>query len=97
REEQEPQTKRESEDKSITINIDIPDVLKKKLEDDCYYINKRKKLVKLPCLMNVVNILESYVKHFTLNAAFSANECYRHPQSSTQTNMSLHYMPPERK
>ncbi|KAK7161763.1 hypothetical protein R3I94_004438 [Phoxinus phoxinus] len=96
REEQEPQTKRESEDKSITINIDIPDVLKKKLEDDCYYINKRKKLVKLPCLMNVVNILESYVKHFTLNAAFSANERYRHPQSSTQTNMSLHYMPPER-
>ncbi|XP_039550727.1 male-specific lethal 3 homolog isoform X1 [Pimephales promelas] len=96
REEQEPQTKRENEDKSITINIDIPDILKKKLEDDCYYINKRKKLVKLPCLTNVVNILESYVKHFTLNAAFSANERYRHPQSSTQTNMSLHYMPPER-
>ncbi|XP_058631275.1 male-specific lethal 3 homolog isoform X4 [Onychostoma macrolepis] len=97
REEQEPQTKRESEDKSITVNIDIPDVLKKKLEDDCYYINKRKKLVKLPCLMNIVNILESYVKHFTLNAAFSANERCRHPQSSTQTNMSPHYMPPERK
>ncbi|XP_067259942.1 MSL complex subunit 3-like isoform X4 [Chanodichthys erythropterus] len=97
REEQEPQTKRESEDKSITINIDIPDVLKKKLEDDCYYINKRKKLVKLPCLMNIVNILESYVKHFTLNAAFSANERYRYPQSSTQTNMIPHYMPPERK
>lgn len=96
REEQEPQTKRESEDKSITVNIDIPDVLKKKLEDDCYYINKRKKLVKLPCLMNIVNILESYVKHFTLNAAFSANERCRHPQSSTQTNMSPHYMPPER-
>ncbi|RXN04074.1 male-specific lethal 3 -like protein [Labeo rohita] len=96
REEQEPQTKRESEDKSITVNIDIPDVLKKKLEDDCYYINKRKKLVKLPCLMNIVNILESYVKHFTLNAAFSANERCRHPQSSTQANMSPHYMPPER-
>uniref|UniRef100_A0A672JXK1 MSL complex subunit 3 n=1 Tax=Sinocyclocheilus grahami TaxID=75366 RepID=A0A672JXK1_SINGR len=95
-EEQEPQTKRESEDKSITVNIDIPDVLKKKLEDDCYYINKRKKLVKLPCLMNIVNILESYVKHFTLNAAFSANERCLHPQSSTQTNMSPHYMPPER-
>lgn len=96
REEQEPQTKKESEDKSITVNIDIPDVLKKKLEDDCYYINKRKKLVKLPCLVNVVNILESYVKHFTLNAAFSANERCRHPQSSLQTNMSPHYMPPER-
>uniref|UniRef100_A0A9J8B3X2 Chromo domain-containing protein n=1 Tax=Cyprinus carpio carpio TaxID=630221 RepID=A0A9J8B3X2_CYPCA len=96
REEQEPQTKKESEEKSITVNIDIPDVLKKKLEDDCYYINKRKKLVKLPCLTNVVNILESYVKHFTLNAAFSTNERCRHPQSSMQTNMSPHYMPPER-
>uniref|UniRef100_A0A8C1W2B1 MSL complex subunit 3 n=1 Tax=Cyprinus carpio TaxID=7962 RepID=A0A8C1W2B1_CYPCA len=89
-------TKKESEEKSITVNIDIPDVLKKKLEDDCYYINKRKKLVKLPCLTNVVNILESYVKHFTLNAAFSTNERCRHPQSSMQTNMSPHYMPPER-
>lgn len=41
-EEQEAHAKMESEDK--TINIDIPEVLKKKLEDDCYYINKRKKV-----------------------------------------------------
>ncbi|KAF7689605.1 male-specific lethal 3 homolog [Silurus meridionalis] len=96
KEEQEVHTKRESEEKSIAINIDIPDVLKKKLEDDCYYINKRKKLVKLPCQMNIVNILESYVKHFTINAAFSANERFRHPQSSTQSTMSPHYVPPEK-
>ncbi|XP_051993265.1 male-specific lethal 3 homolog isoform X2 [Xyrauchen texanus] len=95
-EEQEANAKREIEDKIITINIDIPDVLKKKLENDCYYINKRKKLVKLPCQMNIVNILESYVKHFTINAAFAANERYRHPQSSTQTSMSPHYVPPEK-
>ncbi|XP_026867578.2 male-specific lethal 3 homolog isoform X4 [Electrophorus electricus] len=96
REEQETHTKRDSEDKIISISIDIPDVLRKKLEDDCYYINKRKKLVKLPCQMNIVNILESYVKHFTINAAFSANERYRHPQSSTQCSMSPHYVPPEK-
>ncbi|KAL7852660.1 hypothetical protein SRHO_G00184450 [Serrasalmus rhombeus] len=96
REEQETHTRRESEDKTITINIDIPEVLKKKLEEDCYYVNKRKKLVKLPCQMNIVNILESYVKHFTINAAFSANERYRHPQSSTQSNLNPHYVPPEK-
>ncbi|XP_027012010.2 male-specific lethal 3 homolog isoform X7 [Tachysurus fulvidraco] len=96
KEEQEVHPKRENEEKSITINIDIPDVLKKKLEDDCYYVNKRKKLVKLPCQMNIVNILESYVKHFTINAAFSANERFRLPQSSTQSSMSPHYVPPEK-
>uniref|UniRef100_A0A674D242 MSL complex subunit 3 n=1 Tax=Salmo trutta TaxID=8032 RepID=A0A674D242_SALTR len=84
----------ECEDK--TINIDIPEVLKKKLEDDCYYINKRKKLVKLPCQMNILNILESYVKHFAFNAAFSANERYRSHQSTTQTSLSPHYVPPEK-
>lgn len=31
-----------------SINIEIPEILKKKLEDDCYYINKRKK-VRLTC------------------------------------------------
>uniref|UniRef100_W5KKK5 MSL complex subunit 3 n=1 Tax=Astyanax mexicanus TaxID=7994 RepID=W5KKK5_ASTMX len=96
KEEQETHAKRENEDKTIAINIDIPEVLKKKLEEDCYYVNKRKKLVKLPSPMNIVNILESYVKHFTINAAFSANERYRHPQSSTQANLNPHYIPPEK-
>ncbi|KAL1021911.1 hypothetical protein UPYG_G00019800 [Umbra pygmaea] len=93
-EEQETHAKRESEDKSI--NIDIPEVLKKKLEDDCYYINKRKKLVKLPCQMNIVNILESYVKHFAINAAFSANERYRSHHNNAQSSLSPHYVPPEK-
>lgn len=63
KEEQEAHTKRESEEKNITINIDIPDVLKKKLEDDCYYINKRKKVI--PSIR--------YVEHFDLldRTAFS--------------------------
>ncbi|KAJ8255738.1 hypothetical protein COCON_G00196020 [Conger conger] len=100
KEEEDAHAKREwleksgGEDKSISI--EIPEVLKKKLEDDCYYINKRKKLVKLPCQMNIVNILESYVKHFAINAAFSANERYRHHQASTQTNLNPHYVPPEK-
>ncbi|XP_011604426.1 male-specific lethal 3 homolog isoform X2 [Takifugu rubripes] len=66
--------KRESEDKVVHVDINIPDILKKKLEDDCFYINKRKKLVMVPCQTNVVHILESYVKHFAINKAFMANE-----------------------
>ncbi|KAG2456552.1 male-specific lethal 3 homolog [Polypterus senegalus] len=94
KEEQEPHPKKEMEDK--TINIEIPDILKRKLEDDCYYINKRKKLVKLPCQMNIVNILESYVKHFAINAAFSANERCRHHQTTSQMSFNTHYVPPEK-
>ncbi|XP_063073487.1 male-specific lethal 3 homolog [Engraulis encrasicolus] len=96
REEQEAHGKREAgEEKIISITIDIPDILKKKLEDDCYYINKRKKLVKLPCQMNIVNILESYVKHFTLNAAFSANERHRR-QCSASPDSTANAVPPEK-
>lgn len=36
--------KKESEEKIVHVDINIPDVLKKKLEDDCFYINKRKKV-----------------------------------------------------
>ncbi|XP_048879641.1 male-specific lethal 3 homolog isoform X2 [Brienomyrus brachyistius] len=93
KEDQEGNSKRDSEDRSISI--EIPEVLKRKLEDDCYYINKRKKLVKIPCQMNIINILESYVKHFAINAALAVNERFRH-QSSTQPSLSSHYIPPEK-
>lgn len=36
--------KREYEEKIVHVDINIPDILKKKLEDDCFYINKRKKV-----------------------------------------------------
>lgn len=36
--------KRECEEKVVHVDINIPDALKKKLEDDCFYINKRKKV-----------------------------------------------------
>uniref|UniRef100_A0A4W3HZ44 MSL complex subunit 3 n=1 Tax=Callorhinchus milii TaxID=7868 RepID=A0A4W3HZ44_CALMI len=94
KEDQETCPKKEMEEK--TINIEIPEILKKKLEDDCYYINKRKKLVKLPCQTNIINILESYVKHFAINAAFSANERSRHHQTNSQIPMNPHYIPPEK-
>ncbi|XP_075446357.1 MSL complex subunit 3 isoform X3 [Ascaphus truei] len=94
KEEQDIHSKREMEEKNIVI--EIPDILKKKLEEDCYYINKRKRLVKLPCQTNIITILESYVKHFAINAAFSANERFRHHQTTSNVNMNLHYVPPEK-
>uniref|UniRef100_A0A8B9Y1S9 MSL complex subunit 3 n=1 Tax=Bos mutus grunniens TaxID=30521 RepID=A0A8B9Y1S9_BOSMU len=87
-------TKKEMEERTITI--EIPDVLKKKLEDDCYYINRRKRLVKLPCQTNIITILESYVKHFAINAAFSANERPRHHHVMPHANMNVHYIPAEK-
>ncbi|XP_061745948.1 male-specific lethal 3 homolog isoform X1 [Nerophis ophidion] len=87
--------KRENEEKIVHVDISIPDILKKKLEDDCFYINKRKKLVMVPCQMNVVHILESYVKHFAINKAFMANERYRRQQNTTQTS-SPQPIPPEK-
>ncbi|XP_076008609.1 MSL complex subunit 3B-like isoform X3 [Genypterus blacodes] len=88
--------KRECEEKVMHVDINIPDILKKKLEDDCFYINKRKKLVMVPCQTNVVHILESYVKHFAFNKAFMANERYRRQQSTTQSS-SPQPVPPEKK
>uniref|UniRef100_A0A3P9L927 MSL complex subunit 3 n=1 Tax=Oryzias latipes TaxID=8090 RepID=A0A3P9L927_ORYLA len=88
--------KRECEEKAVHVDISIPDVLKKKLEDDCFYINKRKKLVMVPCQTNVVHILESYVKHFAINKAFMANERYRRQQSATQSS-SPQPTPPEKR
>uniref|UniRef100_A0A8C6DJ12 MRG domain-containing protein n=1 Tax=Moschus moschiferus TaxID=68415 RepID=A0A8C6DJ12_MOSMO len=86
--------KNEMEERAITI--EIPEVLKKKLEDDCYYINRRKRLVKLPCQTNIITILESYVKHFAINAAFSANERPRHHHAMAHANMNVHYIPAEK-
>ncbi|XP_053713955.1 male-specific lethal 3 homolog isoform X1 [Synchiropus splendidus] len=87
--------KMECEDKMVHIDINIPDVLKKALEDDCFYINKRKKLVMVPCHTNVVHILESYVKHFAINKAFMVNERHRRQQGTTQ-NSSPQPIPPEK-
>lgn len=79
------------------ITIEIPKVLKKKLEDDCYYINRRKRLVKLPCQTNsIITVLESHTKHFTIHADFSANERSHHHHAMPHTNMHAHYIPAEK-
>ncbi|XP_070460543.1 MSL complex subunit 3 isoform X1 [Equus przewalskii] len=93
---EEPELHRKREMEERTITIEIPEVLKKKLEDDCYYINRRKRLVKLPCQTNIITILESYVKHFAINAAFSANERPRHHHAMPHANMNVHYVPAEK-
>ncbi|XP_042546775.1 male-specific lethal 3 homolog [Dipodomys spectabilis] len=61
-----------------TVALDIPEVLKKQLEDDCYCVNRRKRLVRLPCHTNVLTILESYVKHFAINIASATSDRPRH-------------------
>ncbi|KAM4876048.1 MSL complex subunit 3-like [Thomomys bottae] len=61
-----------------TVPLDIPEVLKKQLEDDCYCVNRRRRLVRLPCHVNVLTILESYVKHFAINIASSTSRPRHH-------------------
>ncbi|KAJ3584468.1 hypothetical protein NHX12_014963 [Muraenolepis orangiensis] len=68
----------------------------KKLEDDCFYVNKRKRLVIVPCQTNVVHILESYVKHFAINKAFLANERFRRSQSAGPPALNPQPVPPEK-
>uniref|UniRef100_A0A8C0WZK7 MRG domain-containing protein n=1 Tax=Castor canadensis TaxID=51338 RepID=A0A8C0WZK7_CASCN len=71
--------KKGNEERAITI--DIPEVLK-----------KQKRLVKLPCQTNIITILESYVKHFAINAAFSASERPRHHHAMMHAHMNVHYI-----
>ncbi|NIG59985.1 male-specific lethal [Pontoporia blainvillei] len=93
---EEPELHARKEMEERTITIETPEVLKKKLEDDCYYINRRKRLVKLPCQTIIITILESYVKHFAISVAFSANERPHHHQAMPHANMSVHYIPAEK-
>uniref|UniRef100_A0A8C0DM61 Chromo domain-containing protein n=1 Tax=Balaenoptera musculus TaxID=9771 RepID=A0A8C0DM61_BALMU len=95
-EESDIEEKTEVKEEPETITVEIPEVLKKKLEDDCYYINRRKLLVKLPCQTNIITILESYVKHFAINAAFSANERPCHHYAMPHANMNVRYIPAEK-
>lgn len=85
------------EDRAVAL--DIPEVLKKQLEDDCYYVNRRKRLVRLPSPTSIVTILESYVKHFAINAAFAAHERPRHHHggaNAAPAGPSPHGVPAER-
>ena len=48
------------------LPLNLPDSLKKKLEQDYHLINNRRKLPKLPSQPNVVNILELFVRNFAI-------------------------------
>ncbi|XP_002734953.1 MSL complex subunit 3-like [Saccoglossus kowalevskii] len=69
------------------IPINIPDTLKTKLEDDCYYINTKKQLLRLPRQPNIVTLLESYVRYFAMSVHIS--EKHR-PQASTNVVHGLY-------
>ncbi|XP_036351068.2 male-specific lethal 3 homolog [Ochotona princeps] len=55
------------------VTVEIPEALREQLEEDCYRVTRRKQLVSLPCQPNVIAILESYVRHFAVQAAAPAN------------------------
>ncbi|XP_040824222.1 male-specific lethal 3 homolog [Ochotona curzoniae] len=59
------------EDRRVTV--EIPEVLREQLEEDYYRVTRRKQLVSLPCQPNVIAVLESYVRHFVVQAAAQAN------------------------
>ncbi|XP_001630729.3 chromatin modification-related protein EAF3 [Nematostella vectensis] len=48
------------------VEIEIPSQLKLKLEDDCYLIKRKKKLIKLPRHPCVYDVLEEYFSHCKL-------------------------------
>ncbi|XP_060604669.1 male-specific lethal 3 homolog isoform X2 [Ruditapes philippinarum] len=49
------------------VDIEIPDSLKAVLDKDYFAINQDKKVVKLPADINVVTVLESFVKTFMMD------------------------------
>lgn len=54
----------EPQEIATDYNIPIPSILRNKLEDDCYNITIRKKLIRIPCTPDVVDILEAYLKYY---------------------------------
>ncbi|XP_072027252.1 MSL complex subunit 3B-like isoform X2 [Amphiura filiformis] len=46
------------------VPINLPEPLRAKLEDDCYFISYQNQLIKLPCTPTILTVLESYVEYF---------------------------------
>lgn len=61
------ESNQQEEDGEKTVNITIPNTLKEILEHDCFLITQKNKLIKLPCEVNVVSVLEAYVKNLAVN------------------------------
>ncbi|XP_028397804.1 protein MRG2-like [Dendronephthya gigantea] len=66
-----------------SIDIEIPCALKLKLEDDCYFIKRKKKLVRLPRSPNVIDILKEYINHVTLQ------ESHQQPSNDVQSSVKI--------
>jgi len=49
------------------VPIHLDEKLVHHLEEDFVLINKKNKLIKLPAELNVVQILENFVRHFAAN------------------------------
>ncbi|KAK8788392.1 hypothetical protein V5799_021832 [Amblyomma americanum] len=54
----------EPQEVATDYNINIPQILRTKLEDDFYNITSKKKLVHVPCTPDVVDILEAFLKQY---------------------------------
>ncbi|CAN8005996.1 unnamed protein product [Ixodes hexagonus] len=62
--EAEEESDEEPDEVAQEFALEIPQVLKERLEDDCYMVTWREKLVRLPCAPNVVDLLEAYLRYY---------------------------------
>lgn len=83
----EPHSRREPDERAV--RIPIPEVLQQRLADDCYYINRRRRLVRLPCQTNVGAILECYVRHFSAGALASGDRRPQPPRAAPERSVGL--------
>nr|CAB3264032.1 male-specific lethal 3-like [Phallusia mammillata] len=69
------------------LQIDIPYSLLQRLQDDAIMVKNRNMLVELPAKLNIVQILENYVKYFALNIAYlpSSEKHLKVSQTSMET------------
>ncbi|XP_050416129.1 male-specific lethal 3 homolog [Patella vulgata] len=72
------------------VDVEIPEILKTKLEDDFFLINHKEKLVKLPVRPNIIEILEGFVKSYCLNNLYDQPE---RDKSRSNSSDSWHFAP----
>ncbi|ELU01709.1 hypothetical protein CAPTEDRAFT_223835 [Capitella teleta] len=79
-----------SDSEPPSFEFDIPENLIKKLEDDCVCIKVKSKLVRLPADLNIITLLEGYVKNFAVNTLCATAEKQRaHPVNTPERNIAL--------
>lgn len=90
-EEDDKEDDEDEEEEEKLIELEIPEALKKQLEIDFYTVKKDKKLVKLPRELNVIKILEGYVKTHATNVlcASTGKAKISKKQASVGKNINL--------